>query len=103
MTQSDGQHAIDSACKVIRQALERAKADVYAQIRNYPPPITACDEQFDLLIESRDRIVRSLHGVDELVAACSKHPDPAALIADFVAASPDVEDCVREQIRTLLT
>jgi hypothetical protein len=36
--------------------LEGARSAILAEIRNYPPPIAACDQQFNYLLEQRDRI-----------------------------------------------
>jgi chorismate mutase len=30
--------------------------DIYKQIKNYPTPITGCDEQFNYLLEERNRL-----------------------------------------------
>ena len=43
-----------------RLALERERDQIFERIRSYPSPITACDEQFDYLLEERDRIVSEL-------------------------------------------
>ena len=43
-----------------RLALERERDAIFERIRNYPSPITACDEQFNYLLEERDRIGREL-------------------------------------------
>jgi len=29
---------------------------IYEQIKNYPTPIAGCDEQFDFLLEERNRL-----------------------------------------------
>ena len=29
---------------------------IYEQIKNYPTPIAGCDEQFNFLLEERDRL-----------------------------------------------
>ncbi len=29
---------------------------IYRQIKNYPTPIAGCDEQFNFLLEERDRL-----------------------------------------------
>ena len=41
-------------------ALEVERNRVCAEIASYPPPIPACDEQFNHLLEERDRISREL-------------------------------------------
>ena len=35
---------------------EEELADILEQIRNYPTPISMCDEQFDDLLRERDRL-----------------------------------------------
>ena len=48
-----------------RLALERERDRIFERIRSYPSPVTACDEQFDSLLEERDRIARELTRVRE--------------------------------------
>ncbi len=43
-----------------RLALERERDRIFEQIRSYPPPIPACDDQFNYLLAERDRIAREL-------------------------------------------
>lgn len=33
---------------------------IYEQIKNYPTPIAGCDEQFNFLLEERDRLLNLL-------------------------------------------
>ena len=44
----------------IRTALEQERRGISAEIGSYPSPIPACDEQFNYLLERRDRISRAL-------------------------------------------
>ena len=37
---------------------------IYEQIKNYPTPIAGCDEQFNFLLEERDRL-RNLLATDQ--------------------------------------
>ena len=37
---------------------------IYEQIKNYPTPIAGCDEQFNFLLEERDRL-RDLLATDQ--------------------------------------
>jgi len=41
-------------------ALEKELARTYEEISSYPPPIPACDEQFNYLLEKRDQLLREL-------------------------------------------
>lgn len=38
--------------------------DIYEQIKRYPTPIAGCDEQFNFLLEERDRL-RDLLAIDQ--------------------------------------
>ncbi len=58
-SQADNQQLTDEHTEK-RLALERERDRVFERIRSYPSPITACDEQFDSLLEERDRIAREL-------------------------------------------
>jgi len=44
----------------IRSLLEQQRVRIQEEIANYPPPITACDAQFNHLLEQRSRIAREL-------------------------------------------
>lgn len=52
--------AARSAWTELEEHLENARRSVLAEIRNYPPPIAACDQQFNYLLEQRDRIAGGL-------------------------------------------
>ena len=43
-----------------RSLLEQQRVWIQEEIANYPPPITACDAQFNHLLEQRSRIAREL-------------------------------------------
>lgn len=40
----------------LRDRLQKAKKLILEEIRNYPRPIAGCDQQFNYLLEERDRI-----------------------------------------------
>jgi hypothetical protein len=40
--------------------LEAEKARLYEEIRRYPTPITACDQQFNWLLEQQTRVIAEL-------------------------------------------
>lgn len=72
----------------IRQYLEARKAEVYTEMRQYPPPIPACDVQFNTLLQKRTEISLELGRMDRL----SHQPLSAATIDSFVDASLHMED-----------
>ena len=74
--------SIGSQWQAVRLGLETLAERVADEIRGYPRPITACDAQFNYLLELRRQLPYEL---DRLEAAVK---DPSATVAHFVAASP---------------
>ena len=50
----------------IKRHLEEERHRIYREIRNYPPPIPACDAQFNHLLEQRRRISQELAELEQL-------------------------------------
>ncbi len=76
---STGSHSQWNALRLGVQALRQTVAQ---EISAYPRPITACDAQFNHLLELRRLLPVELQRLD---AAAE---DPAASVEDFVRASP---------------
>ena len=66
----------------LRQQLEALVESVTAEIRAYPPPITACDAQFNRLLELRRLVPLELQ---RLEAAAG---DPTMSVEAFLLSSP---------------
>ncbi len=49
----------------IRERLKSLRASMAARIRDYPTPIAGCDQQFNYLLELRDRIGQELKRLEE--------------------------------------
>ena len=49
----------------IREHLEQERERIRQEISAYPPPIPACDSQFNHLLAERDRITRALAELKE--------------------------------------
>jgi hypothetical protein len=47
-----------------KEILEREREHVLEEIRSYPTPIPACDEQFNWLLAERTRVARELEQVN---------------------------------------
>lgn len=71
-----------SEWQALRRGLEAMAERVAEEIRAYPRPITACDAQFNHLLELRRQLP---HELDRLRASAQ---DPTATVAHFVATSP---------------
>ncbi|MEJ2130435.1 MAG: hypothetical protein P8Y95_02145 [Gammaproteobacteria bacterium] len=74
------QHPYDWAA--IIEQLRDELSDVQRDIRSYPMPIPACDEQFNSLLERREELSRELARAREL----SDETDPE-IVRDFVRSS----------------
>jgi hypothetical protein len=66
----------------LRHGLQALAASVATEIRAYPRPITACDAQFNHLLELRRLVPLELQ---RLAAAAE---NPGATIDGFIASSP---------------
>ncbi len=66
----------------LRIHLESLKDSVADEIRNYPPPIPACDAQFNYLLEQRRLLSLELARLE-----CAAR-DRAGVVADFIDSSP---------------
>jgi hypothetical protein len=70
-----------------REVLEARRAKLNEEIAAYPPPIPACDAQFNHLLEQRSGIGRELKRLEEMTQAGGGSG------ADMAALSRFVEGC----------
>ncbi len=70
----------------LRARLERMQEAVAAEIRTYPPPIPACDAQFDYLLARREALSEALARLD------SARKDGSSTPESFVAGLPDLDE-----------
>ncbi len=103
MTENDRnfQQAIDLANSLrseIASCLERHRQRIFEEIKNYPTPITACDQQFNYLLEVQANVsgeLRRLRGIfDEL----PKGGNAIGLIEEFVRSSSCLDDEAKQRI-----
>jgi hypothetical protein len=93
---------VESIWQEIKSELERRKNQIYGEIRSYPPPITACDEQFDHLLAEQRRISRELDRMHAASQASVVNRDPARTIDEFIRSSTCIGDEAEQRIRSLL-
>ncbi len=72
----------ESEWRSLRLRLEALKETVGEELRSYPPPVPACDGQFNRLLELRRLLPRELARLD--LAA----NDESITIEDFIRSSP---------------
>ena len=76
----------DSDWDALRARLERMQEAVAAEIRTYPPPIPACDAQFNHLLVRREALSEALARLD------AARKDGSRTIEDFLAATPGLAE-----------
>lgn len=91
-----------SVWKEIESYLEAQKRQIADEILHYPPPIPACDAQFNYLLEERARISQEINRLETLAQESLIHPNPVEFVEQFMAASSDIEDETKQKIRSRL-
>ena len=89
----------------VRRALEFERDRILDAIRSYPPPIPACDAQFNHLLEMRarlsDRLARAAEALAtrRSLAACSRFVDELAA-ANLITeeAEAELRACLRDAV-----
>ncbi len=66
----------------LRVRLDRMQEAVAAEIRAYPPPIPACDAQYNHLLERREALSAALARLD------AARKDGSSTPQDFLASTP---------------
>jgi hypothetical protein len=69
----------------VRERLQQVRLNLLTEIQHYPTPIAHCDQQFNWLLEQRDRVTAELQALDELQERA------AAALNDFVRSSRFLE------------
>jgi hypothetical protein len=72
----------DSEWNSLRRRLAALAESVAAEIRAYPRPITACDAQFNHLLELRRVLPDELERLDAAAG------DPRSTVENFIRSSP---------------
>lgn len=75
-----------TALEEIKCHLERRKEEIYSEIKSYPPPIPACDAQFNYLLELRNAVADELSQVSSLLDD-NAASDPIHKVESFLAGS----------------
>jgi hypothetical protein len=95
---SAGGERTHSSWAELEEHLENAKRSILAEMRHYPPPIAACDQQFNYLLEQRDRIVDGLARLASIRRDSSTRETEVAALIDFVKTS----DCIAPDLKARL-
>lgn len=93
---------IKAVWQSIRHLLEDEKRRIVQEIRHYPPPIPACDVQFNSLLAERATILQELGQVEEVLKSSGTNADPISLLDEFLSASHFITGDVEQNIRQTL-
>ena len=94
---------IEAAWQRIRQHLEAEKQQIFQEIRHYPPPIPACDVQFNGLLAERAAILQALGRVESILQQDLTSEAAVGLLDEFLRTSPYVDDALVASIDQSLT
>jgi hypothetical protein len=83
----------------IRTHLETKRAQILEDIVNYPPPIPACDQHYNYLLEQRVHLAQELRRLHMLLQDRSASQDELKLIDEFLTASPYIQEEAKQDIR----
>ena len=93
---------LEAAWRIIRERLEARQNQIYDDIAKYPPPIPACDQHFNYLLEQRAAIAQDLRRQKALAKESLASRDPVALIGDFLASSAFVDKEAKQHVAARL-
>lgn len=66
MVKEQNQAAMTALWQEVETHLEREKQRIFDEILNYPPPILACDVQFNFLLAQRAEMMQELQRLREI-------------------------------------
>ncbi len=85
MTTETGTSDIEARWRAVRDGLEARRRELRERINAYPPPIPACDAQFNHLLAQRQALAGELRALDALRPVLTTRGEAA--LAAFLRAS----------------
>jgi len=83
----------------IHNLLESQRAQTIDAIRNYPPPIPACDAQFNYLLEKRDQLSVELNRLQTMCQTDGGEKHSTQDLVEFMANSKVINDDTKQNFR----
>ncbi len=109
MPSDNPQHAMLSAVELstvqeiqetIKKALEHKKQQLLEEIKRYPPPIPACDQHFNYLLEQRTGISQELRQLNRLFEENQERQDMTTVMQAFIAESVYLDNETKQILST---
>ena len=85
----------------ILELLTQHKTDLNAEIENYPPPIPACDTQFNYLMERRSKVYQELSQLKTLMNLSPADELDENSIVHFINSSDFIDESWLEEHQLL--
>jgi hypothetical protein len=76
------------------QARERR---LYEELKNYPTPITACDQQFNYLLEQQANVAQELARLDHSLVEATTQGDVERLAA-LIRSSTSIDESTKQRL-----
>jgi hypothetical protein len=86
----------------IREHLEVKRDQVYEAIRRYPPPIPACDVQFNYLLEERSCVAQELSRLNTLSKQKLPWQDQVRMLDEFLTTATCLNEEAKKKVRIFL-
>jgi hypothetical protein len=94
--------SIESVWNNIRTHLVNERRRIQQEISTYPSPITACDQQFNYLLEERSRISQELARLHKALEEGQKSGEPMKFLVEFVRPSSCLDDETKRKLEGFL-
>jgi hypothetical protein len=89
-----------AAWDTIRACLRSERDRILEEIRAYPTPIPRCDQQFNYLLERRERLFQELARLDGAERSSAVATDVAARIEEFIDSMHYLDDGARLRLKS---
>lgn len=86
----------------IEARLQAEKQRIADEIHRYPPPIPACDAQFNYLLERRDRISQELGQLHAITSDQRTAEEQGVLLRQFLIVSTSLSSQTKDLLLTSL-
>ena len=93
---------LDEVRKNLRACLEKKRARICEEISSYPPPIPACDAQFNFLLEARREIAREIAGLERSDVDAPSNDGLMTSIFRLIEESSYLDDDDKRELRSQL-
>ena len=82
----------------VQTLLEQEKRRINDEIAHYPPPIPACDAQFNYLLEQRGQISQELYQLRQASAASVSQAETMNRLETFIKASAFIDEAQKQRL-----